>query len=152
MSTEEVNRDMERAEEYEQLTPRTTALGGNKFEISTGLIIAARYADKLRRVSLVSLSKMVPKDIIIRDVSELNKKLYDEIINRKIDKLSVIRITVTAHYDVDKKKIIFDDVKIQRYYTEDECKKQYEEIAKENEKLKSEISIIRQKLQELLAV
>jgi hypothetical protein len=150
MSTEEENRDIERAEEYEKLTPRSTILGENKFEISTGLIIAARYADKLRRTALVLLGRMIPKDIIIRDISELNKKLYDEITSKKIDKLSVIRIVVTAHYDPNNKKILFDDVRIQRYYSEEECKKQFEEIAKENEKLKSEISEIKQKIQSIL--
>jgi len=73
--TEEYSRDLERAEEYEQITARATALGKNKMELSTGLIIVARYADKLRRVALVAFSKMVPKEVIIRDIAELNKQL-----------------------------------------------------------------------------
>ncbi|ARM76058.1 DUF2258 domain-containing protein [Acidianus manzaensis] len=146
----ENQRDIERAEEYEQMTPRTVILGENKFEISTGLIIAARYADKLRRVALVSLSKIVPKDIIIRDISELNKQLYDEIVNKlKLDKLSVIRITVEAYYNSQEKKIVFSNLKINRYYTEDECKKEYENVIKENQKLKNEIEEIKKQLADL---
>lgn len=147
----ESERDLERAEEYEQTTPRTTILGENRFEISTGLIIAARYADKLRRVALVALSKMVPKDVIIKDVSELNKQLYDEIVNKmKIDKLSPIRITVEVSYDKDANKLTFSNLKIARYYTEEECKKQYENVIKENERLKKEIEEIKKKLSDLI--
>ncbi|AWR97412.1 DUF2258 domain-containing protein [Acidianus sulfidivorans JP7] len=147
---EENQRDVERAEEYEQMTPRTVVLGENKFEISTGIIIAARYADKLRRVALVSLSKIVPKDIIIRDISEFNKQLYDEIVNKlKIDKLSIIKITVEVSYNSQDKKLNFNNLKIIRYYTEDECKKQYDAIVKENEKLKKEIEDIKKQLADL---
>jgi hypothetical protein len=102
---EEVQRDLERAEEYEQTTARASAIGKNRFELSTGLIIAARYADKLRRVALVTFSKLAPKDIVIRDVSELNKQLYDVLVNQyKIGKLDVVRITVEAEYDDVEKK------------------------------------------------
>jgi len=147
----EAQRDIERAEEYEETTPRTSVLGENKFELSTGLIIAARYADKLRRVALVSLSKMVPRDIIIRDVSEFNKNLYDKIVNQmKIDKLDVIKLVVSVRYDKSQNKLIFEDTKIIRYYTEEECKKQYESVIQENENLKKEIDEIRKKLSDLL--
>ena len=122
--TEEYSRDLERAEEYEQITARATALGKNKMELSTGLIIAARYADKLRRVSLVAFSKMVPKEVIIGDIAELNKQLYDKIVNEmKLDKLSVIKIIVDAEYDEQNKKLVFSNLRILRYYNEEEIKK-----------------------------
>ncbi|RLE68532.1 MAG: DUF2258 domain-containing protein, partial [Thermoprotei archaeon] len=47
--------------------------GGEVVEIRSGVIPAARYADKLRRVALVVLRNVAPKDVIIRDVSELNR-------------------------------------------------------------------------------
>jgi hypothetical protein len=122
--TEEYSRDLERAEEYEQITARATALGKNKMELSTGLIIAARYADKLRRVALVAFSKMVPKEVIIRDIAELNKQLYDKIVNEmKLDKISVIKIIVDAEYDEQNKKLVFSNLRILRYYNEEEIKK-----------------------------
>lgn len=147
----EAQRDIERAEEYEATTARASILSENRFELSTGLIIAARYADKLRRVALVALGKMVPKDVIIRDVSEFNKSLYDVIVNQmKIDKLDVIKLIVSVKYDKSENKLIFEDYKIIRYYTEEECRKQYESVIQENEKLKKEINDIRKKLSDLL--
>ena len=134
MAQEDYSRDVERAEEYEQTTARATAIGKNKMELSTGLIIAARYADKLRRVALVAFSKLVPKDIILRDVAELNKELYEKIVNEmKLDKLDVIRIIVDAEYDEKEQKLVFSNLRIQRYYNEDEVKKvcsEYEEKIK----------------------
>ncbi|MCY0859270.1 MAG: DUF2258 domain-containing protein [Sulfolobaceae archaeon] len=151
MSTEETQRDIERAEEYEQTTMRASALGENKFELSTGLIIAARYADKLRRVALVAFSKIAPKDVILRDVSELNKQLYEEIVNkRKIDKLDVIRITVEAYYDKENNKLTFNNVKIIRYVPEDECESRYKPVMDENQKLKDELNKLKESLNNLL--
>ena len=68
-------RDLERAEEYEHTTMRASAIGTNKFELSTGVIVAARFADKLRRVALVAFGKMVDKNVVLRDVAELNQEL-----------------------------------------------------------------------------
>ncbi len=139
-----------------------SAIGKNKFELSTGLIIAARYADKLRRVALVAFSKLAPKDIVIRDISELNKQLYDLIVNQyKIGKLDVIRVTVEAEYDEVEKKIKFNNIKITKYYTEEDCKRLSEpqieelrnkinELTKENEELKNKINEIKEKLNSIL--
>jgi len=151
--SEEINRDVERAEEYEQTTTRVSALGKNKFELSTGLIIAARYADKLRRVALVAFNKIAPRDIIIRDISELNKQLYTKIVEEmKVDKLDVIRILVDAEYDEQNQRLNFTNVRIIRYFTEDQCKEKYADVIRENEELKKEISELKQKLQDILKV
>lgn len=151
--SEEINRDVERAEEYEQTTTRVSALGKNKFELSTGLIIAARYADKLRRVALVAFSKIAPRDIIIRDISELNKQLYTKIVEEmKVGKLDVIRILVDAEYDDQNQRLNFTNVRIIRYFTEDQCKEKYADVIRENEELKKEIGELKQKLQDILKV
>lgn len=151
--SEEINRDVERAEEYEQTTTRVSALGKNKFELSTGLIIAARYADKLRRVALVAFSKIAPRDIIIRDISELNKQLYTKIVEEmKVGKLDVIRILVDAEYDEQNQRLNFTNVRIIRYFTEDQCKEKYADVIRENEELKKEIGELKQKLQDILKV
>ncbi|MGC9071910.1 MAG: DUF2258 domain-containing protein [Acidilobus sp.] len=157
-SSEEVSRDLERAEEYEATIAGGTVLGANRYQISTGVIIAARYADKLRRVALVALGKYVPKDVIIRDVAELNKELYHEIVEkRKLGKLDLIRVTVTLHYDESDKKLVFDDVKISVFVDEEKCREPYErevdelkqkldELTAENSKLKDTVEKIRQVL------
>lgn len=156
---EEISRDIERAEEYQQLTARATAISANKYELSTGLIIAARYADKLRRVAFVALGKIIPKEIIVRDIAELNKQLYEEIVNKmKVNKLDVIRIVVDVFYDDKEKKLKFDNIRITRYYTEDECKKLYgeevnkkrvEELESENTRLRSELETLRKEYERL---
>jgi len=140
-------KDLERAEEYEQTTMRASAIGTNKFELSTGLIITARYADKLRRVALVAFGKIVDRDVILRDVAELNKELYEEIVNkRKIGKLDVIRIVVDAEYDEKENKIKFSNVRIQHFVPEDQCdlKEELERLQKENEELKTKLEQIKQ--------
>ena len=143
----DIEKDLERAEEYEQTTMRASMIGNNKFELSTGLIITARYADKLRRVALVAFGKMVDKDVIVRDVAELNKELYEEIVNkRKIGKLDVIRIMVDAEYDVKENKIKFSNVRIQHFVPEDQCasREDLERLKKENEELKAKLEKIKQ--------
>jgi hypothetical protein len=147
---EDYNRDLERAEEYDQTTARASVLGKNKIELSTGLIIAARYADKLRRVALVAFSKIAPKDVIVRDVSELNKQLYDKIVNEmKLDKLDVIRIMVDAEYDENENKLKFENLRIIRYYTEDECNKKFEEIQQQLLKLQKQLEDYKNKIKQV---
>ncbi|MCQ4336751.1 MAG: DUF2258 domain-containing protein [Sulfolobales archaeon] len=140
---------MERAEEYEHTTMRASAIGTNKFELSTGIIIAARFADKLRRVALVAFGKMVDKNVVLRDVAELNKELYEEIVNkRKIGKLDVIRIIVDAEYDEKENRIKFSNVRIQHFVPEDQCasRENLERLQKENEELRSKLEKIKQML------
>ncbi|MFP3080930.1 MAG: DUF2258 domain-containing protein [Acidilobus sp.] len=156
---ESVSRDLERAEEYEVTVAGGSVLGANKYQISTGVIIAARYADKLRRVALVALGKYIPKDVIIRDIAQLNKELYHEIVERrKLGKLDLVRITVTLHFDEAEKKLVFDDVKIAPYINEERCKEMYEgqindlkrqveQLTAENGKLKESLDKIKQILQ-----
>jgi len=142
-------RDLERAEEYEHTTMRASAIGTNKFELSTGIIVAARFADKLRRVALVAFGKMVDKNVVLRDVAELNKELYEEIVNkRKIGKLDVIRIIVDAEYDEKENRIKFSNIRIQHFVPEDECasRENLERLQKENEELRSKLEKIKQML------
>ncbi len=142
-------RDLERAEEYEHTTMRASAIGTNKFELSTGIIVAARFADKLRRVALVAFGKMVDKNVVLRDVAELNQELYEEIVNkRKIGKLDVIRILVDAEYDEKENRIKFSNIRIQHFVPEDECasRENLERLQKENEELRSKLEKIKQML------
>ncbi|MCQ4450050.1 MAG: DUF2258 domain-containing protein [Sulfolobales archaeon] len=142
-------RDLERAEEYEHTTMRASAIGTNKFELSTGIIVAARFADKLRRAALVAFGKMVDKNVVLRDVAELNQELYEEIVNkRKIGKLDVIRIIVDAEYDEKENRIKFSNIRIQHFVPEDECasRENLERLQKENEELRSKLEKIKQML------
>ena len=108
----------------------------------TGIIIAARFADKLRRAAFAAFSKTVPEDVILRDIAELNKVVYDEMIKRNIDKLALVRISVVVSYDQKANKLNFSDLKIERLYTEDEVNKMIEERCGELERKIEEIRSI----------
>ncbi|AGE71151.1 hypothetical protein ATY89_00420 [Sulfolobus acidocaldarius] len=150
MPTEEEKRDLERAEEYEHITARATVIGKNKIELSTGLIIAARYADKLRRVALVAFSRVAPKDVIVRDVAELNKKLYDIIVKEmKLNKLSVIRILVDAEYNERENKLEFDNIRVIRYLTEEECSNQLKQLNEKIKDLEKELQTYKEKIKKI---
>ena len=149
--SEEETRDLERAEEYEHTTMRASVIGTNKFELSTGIIIAARFADKLRRVALVAFSKLVDKNVVLRDVAELNQQLYDEIVNkRKIDKLDVIRIMVDAEYDPKENKIKFSNIRIQHFVPEEKCEDYAKDLKEKVERLEKENKNLRDALKAVL--
>jgi hypothetical protein len=38
----------------------------------------------------------VPEDVILRDIAELNKSIYDEMTRKNIDKLALVRISVVV--------------------------------------------------------
>ena len=140
--SEDVERDKERAAEYEKLYSGFTFQGPLTVELRTGIIIAARFADKLRRAAFAAFSKTVPEDVILRDIAELNKAVYDEMIKRNIDKLALVRISVVVSYDQRANKLNFSDLKIERLYAEDEVNKMIEERCGELEKKIEEIRSI----------
>lgn len=118
---EEIQRDLERAEEYTILYPQYKFVSPRLIEISTGLIIAARFADKIRRTMFAVFGKVLPKEIILQDTSKFNQQLYKIMIEKGIGKLDVVRITFKAAYNPETKHIEFSDVKIIRYLPEEEC-------------------------------
>jgi hypothetical protein len=121
--SEDVERDKERVVEYEKLYSGFTVQGPLTVELRTGIIVAARFADKLRRAAFAAFSKTVPEDVILRDIAELNKSIYDEMIRKNIDKLALVRISVVMSYDQRNNKLNFSNMKIERLYTEDEVDK-----------------------------
>jgi hypothetical protein len=119
---EDLTRDMERVKEYEMLYPQYYYREPKVVEVSTGLIIAARFADKIRRIMFAVFGKILPEDVILRDVSEFNKKLYKIMVDRKIDKLDIVRIRFKVGYDPEGKKLIFEEPQITRYVEESKLK------------------------------
>lgn len=130
-------------------------LGVIRVQLTTGTIIAARYALKLRRVALaIFKAHGVPASVVVRDVSELNKQLYEELINKRgIGKLDVIRITVDAEYSAQEGRIRFSNVRVVRYVPEENClstsemQKKLSELQEENRKLREMLEEIKAKLQ-----
>lgn len=105
-----------------------------KAELRTGVIPAAGYADKLRRVAIAAFKKYVPLEVILRDVGELNKKLYKIMVEeRKYEKRDLIRIVVNAKYDKNENKLVFDEPVIERFLPESKIEQFIQEKVKEIE-------------------
>ncbi len=113
-------------------------------ELRTGIIPAARYADKLRRVAIAAFKDVAPIDVIIRDVSELNKRLFKIIAEeRKYEKTDFIRIIISATYDDINKRLIFGEPTIERLIPESKLQQVYED------KMKNLINEYERKMKEL---
>ncbi|MFP3239015.1 MAG: DUF2258 domain-containing protein [Caldivirga sp.] len=104
--SEDVRRDKERVIEHEKLYGGFTVQGPLTVELRTGIIVAARFADKLRRAAFAAFSRTVPEDVILRDIAELNRLIYEEMMKMDIDKLALVRISVVI-YDQRNNKLNF---------------------------------------------
>ncbi len=72
--------------------------------LNTGLIIAGAYADKARRVLMAQVKGQVDTQEAIRAIGELNKLLFDVLVNEiKAEKGDVVRIVVD--YDIKEGQI-----------------------------------------------
>ena len=72
--------------------------------LNTGLIIAGAYADKARRVLMAQVKGQVDTQEAIRAIGELNKLLFDVLVNEiKAEKGDVVRIVVD--YDIKEGRI-----------------------------------------------
>ncbi|RLI26803.1 DUF2258 domain-containing protein [Candidatus Bathyarchaeota archaeon] len=125
-----------------------------KVELRTGVIPAALYANKLRKVALAIFRDRVPRDIVLRDVAKLNQMLYRRLVEElKLSKGDFIRIMVKAAYDEEKGEIVFDEPNIERLVFESDVKKMYESKMKELEeklrKLEEERDSYRKELETL---
>jgi hypothetical protein len=123
-------------------------------ELRTGVIPTAIYANKLRRIAFVLLSKHVPKDIIMRDITELNQELYHKLVEEmKLAKGDLIRITLTATYDKSINKLTFSNIKVDRYLPQSEIAAGFESRIKELEEqlqiLKFENQTLKEKLNKI---
>jgi len=117
-------------------------------ELRTGVIPAAIYANKLRRLALFML-KDIPREILLRDIAELNQNLYRILIEEyKVEKSTPIKISVKVYFDKNENKLKFIDLKLDRFYPESEIVEKYnKEIKKykeESEYLKNQIEKIKE--------
>jgi hypothetical protein len=80
-------------------------------ELSSGLIIAGAYADKIRRTLFAQLRDLVKQDKnvareIARATAELNIVLYRILVDElKVDKGDVVRVRINYTYDAGSKRI-----------------------------------------------
>jgi len=144
---ENIQRDIEKAQENVELYGGHLLKAPNKYEIRTGVIIAARFADKLRRTAFAVFGGVVPKEEIIRATSELNKKIYERLVSMGVGKLDIVRISVEA--SIEGGKLIFGEPKIEWFvpHTEvekrvKECEEKFAEIKQKIESLLKELSTL----------
>lgn len=154
MSEEEVARDEARVEEYRRLYTGVSLKAARTAELRTGIIPAARFADKIRRVALAAFKGYVPREVIIRDVAEFNKELFDIIVNRmKCEKGDLIRVIVDVTYDEESQKLMFGEPRIERFIPESQVRAEYEEkireLEEERERLSRELEEERARAEEL---
>ncbi len=112
-------------------------------QLSTGLIIAGAYADKVRKVAFAQLKDELKRgnitpQTIVRRTAELNRLLYDILVNRlKVDKGDVVRIRI--EYEVRNGDIEWKldtlQIEVFRRVTDEEVRKAIEETVKTAEQV-----------------
>ena len=110
-------------------------------ELSTGLIIAGAYADKLRRTLFAQLRDLVKKNRdfareVARAAGEMNRLIYIILVEElKSDKGDVVRIRVKYEVDTEKWKITwkYKTLRIEYFkrYPDEEVKKIIDKILEE---------------------
>ncbi|RLF23511.1 MAG: hypothetical protein DRN15_06105 [Thermoprotei archaeon] len=119
--------------------------------IRTRVVRAAGFADVLRRAAFAVFGKKVPSQVIVRDVGQLNKKIFEELVNRGVKKEDYIRITVEGEYDEEKQEIRWSNLVIERFIPETSLKdleEKLKQLEEENKKLREEIDSLRRKYSE----
>lgn len=139
---ENIQRDLEKAQENVELYGGHLLKAPNRYEIKTGVIVAARFADKIRRTAFAVFGGVLPREEIVRATSELNKRIYEALISMGVGKLDIVRITVEAA--VEGGKLVFGEPKIEWFIPHSEVQKKVEECEKK-------MSEIRKKIETLLS-
>lgn len=114
--------------------------------LRTGLVIAAGYADKVRRVLFAQLrndvkeGKLTNQDVAMA-AGSLNRILFELLVNRlRVDKLDVVRIQVD--YEVADSKVVFDfstlSIELWRRVPSEDVEQVVKEFSEEAEKLLEE--------------
>ncbi len=120
-------------------------------QLSTGLVIAGAFADKLRKTLFAQLrdkvkSGEIQASEVARAAGEMNRHLYRIIVEKlKLDKGDAVRIRV--NYDVRDGKIVWDyntiAIEAFRRIPEEQVLKAMEEAASEAEEAPGELKVIR---------
>ena len=118
---ENIQRNMEKADEQIELYGSHVLQAPNRYELRTGIVVAVRFADKLRRTAFAAFGRAVPRNEIVRATAELNKKIFEKLIAMGIGKLDIVRITVEAAVEGD--KLVFGEPKIEWFIPHTEAEK-----------------------------
>ncbi|MBP1448620.1 MAG: DUF2258 domain-containing protein [Thermoproteus sp.] len=143
---ENIERDVEKAEEQSALYGGVLVKAGNVVEIRTGVIIAARFADKIRRAAFAAFKNVVPQDKVLKAVAELNKSIYEKMVGMGIGKLDIVRISVEAK--IDRGELTFGEPQIEWFIPYSKAV----ELENELKSCKTYIKELKNKLEEILKI
>jgi hypothetical protein len=141
---ENIERDIEKAHEHMELYGGHILKAPGKYELRTGIVIAARFADKLRRTAFAVFGGVVPREEILRATAELNKKIFERLISMGVGKLDLVRITVEA--TVEGNKLVFGEPKIEWFISHTEVERRLQECEKRISEAKQKIESILKEL------
>ncbi len=142
---ENIERDIEKAHEHMELYGGHILKAPDKYELRTGIVIAARFADKLRRTAFAVFGRVLPREEILRATAELNKKIFERLISMGVGKLDLVRITVEAA--VEGNKLVFGEPKIEWFIPHTEVERRLQECEKRiSEEIKKKIESILKEL------
>jgi hypothetical protein len=141
---ENIQRDMEKADEQIELYGGHVLKAPGRYELRTGVVIAARFADKLRRTAFAVFGRVVPREEVVRAAAELNRKIYERLIAMGVGKLDIVRITVEAA--VEGNKLVFGEPKIEWFIPHAEVEKQLQECEKRIAEMKQKIESLLKEL------
>ncbi|AJC72518.1 hypothetical protein X802_10415 [Thermococcus guaymasensis DSM 11113] len=110
-------------------------------KLSTGYVRASGYAHKVRRVLFaLTRGKVDPKEVI-RAAGELNQRIFERLLELKVDKADVVRITVP--FEIEDGRIVWDygNLKIEVYKKgeEERLAKALEEVEERERELDQRI-------------
>jgi hypothetical protein len=142
---ENVERDIEEAHEHAELYGGHVLKAPNRYELRTGIVIATRFADKLRRTAFAVFGRVVSREEIVHTTAELNKKIFEKLISMGVGKLDLIRITVEA--TVERDRLVFGEPKIEWFVSHTEVEKRLRECEKRMNEIKQKIESLLRELQ-----
>jgi hypothetical protein len=138
---ENIEHDIEKAHEHMELYGGHVLKAPGKYELKTGIVIAARFADKLRRTAFAIFGRVLSREEILRATADLNKKIYEKLVSMGVGKLDIVRITVEA--TVEGNKLVFGEPKIEWFIPHTEMEKRLREC-------ETKIGELRQKIESIL--
>jgi len=141
---ENIERDLEKADEQIELYGGHVLKAPNRYELRTGVVVAARFADKLRRTAFAVFGRVVPREEIVRTTAELNRKIFEKLTAMGVGKLNLVRITVEA--TVEGNKLVFGEPKIEWFVPHTEVEKQLQECEKRMNEMKQKIELLLKEL------
>jgi hypothetical protein len=119
--------------------------------LSTGVVLAGYYDDKVRRVLFAALRNKVPKEEIVGAASELNKVVFEKLQELKVGPRDAVRIKID--YQIKNGQIQWDysTLEVEPFYHKDHelLVKALEEGETSREELRYKVDAITRKVEGL---